>query len=58
MLQHLVKWLINYIPDEPTRKIVVGFKDKVVSFFKINTPTTNRVWERKETKQTKNTKTI
>ena len=30
-------WLINYIP-EPIRKSVGGFKDKVISFFKTNTP--------------------
>ena len=30
-------WLINYIP-EPLRKSVGGFKDKVISLFKINTP--------------------
>ena len=30
-------WLINYIP-EPIRKSVGGFKDKVISCFKKNTP--------------------
>ena len=30
-------WLINYIP-EPIRKNVGGFKDKIVSLFKTNTP--------------------
>ena len=30
-------FLINYIP-EPTRKSVGGFKDKIVSLFKTNTP--------------------
>ena len=30
-------WLINYIP-EPIRKSLAGFKDKIVSLFKINTP--------------------
>ena len=30
-------WLINYIP-EPIRRSVGGFKDKIVSFFKANTP--------------------
>ena len=30
-------WLINYIP-EATRKSVVGFKDKLNSLFKANTP--------------------
>ena len=30
-------WLINYIP-EPIRKRVGGFKDKIVSLFKTNTP--------------------
>ena len=30
-------WLINYIP-EPIRKIVRGFKDKIVSLFKTNIP--------------------
>ena len=29
-------WLINYVP-ESIRKIVGGFKDKIVSFFKRNT---------------------
>ena len=40
----LYDWLIDYIPD-PIRKSVGGFKDKTVS-----------LWERKETKETKNTK--
>ena len=31
-------WLINFIP-EPIRKSVGGFKDKIVSLFKTNTPT-------------------
>ena len=30
-------WLVNYIPD-PIRKSVGGFKDKLVSLFKTNTP--------------------
>ena len=30
-------WLINYNP-EPIRKSVGGFKDKVISLFKTNTP--------------------
>ena len=30
-------WLLNYIP-EPTRKSGSGFKDKIVSLFKTNTP--------------------
>ena len=30
-------WLINYIPD-PIIKSVAGFKDKIVSLFKTNTP--------------------
>ena len=30
-------WLINYVP-EPIRKSVGGFKDKIVSLFKTNTP--------------------
>ena len=30
-------WLTNYIPD-PIRKSVGGFKDKVVSLFKTNSP--------------------
>ena len=38
--------LINYIP-EPIRKIIGGFKDKVISLFEINTH-----------KQIKNTKII
>ena len=29
--------MVNYIP-EPIRKSVGGFKDKVISFFKTNTP--------------------
>ena len=33
----LYDWLINYIP-KPIRKIVGGFKDKVVSLFNTNTP--------------------
>ena len=34
----LYDWLINYIP-EPIRKSVDGFKHKIVSLFKTNTPT-------------------
>ena len=30
-------WLINCVP-EPIRKSVSGFKNKVISLFKINTP--------------------
>ena len=30
-------WLINYIP-EPIRKNVGGLKDKVISYFRTNTP--------------------
>ena len=30
-------WLINYIP-EPIRLSVAGFKDKIISLFKTNTP--------------------
>ena len=30
-------WLISFIP-EPIRKSVGGFKDKIVSLFKTNTP--------------------
>ena len=33
----LYDWLINYIPN-PIRKSVGGFKDKIVSLFKTNTP--------------------
>ena len=33
----MVDWLINYIP-KPIRKSAVGFKDKIVSIFKTNTP--------------------
>ena len=44
-------WLINCFP-EPIIKSVGGLKDKIVSVF----TTKNCVWERKETKQTKNTK--
>ena len=33
----LYDWLLSYIP-EPTRKIVGGFKDKIVRLFKTNTP--------------------
>ena len=36
-LNTLYDWLINY-NHEPIRKIVCGFKDKVVSLFKTNTP--------------------
>ena len=50
-------WLINYIP-EPIRKTVGGFRDKAVSLFKTNTPKKVHIWERRETKQTKNPKTI
>ena len=46
-------WLINYI-SKPIRKSVGAFKDKIVSHFKMNTPK-QAVWERKDTKQTKNT---
>ena len=53
----LYDWLINYIPN-PIRKVVGGFKDKVVNLFNTNTPKKNLAWERKDTKQTKNTKTI
>ena len=30
-------WLINYIP-EPIRKSIGGFKERIISLFKINTP--------------------
>ena len=33
----MVEWLINYI-SEPIRKSVSGFKGKIVSLFKANTP--------------------
>ena len=33
-------WLINYI-SEPKRKSVRGFKGKIVSLFKTNTPKQN-----------------
>ena len=46
--------LINYV-FEPIRKSVGGFKDKILSLFKTNTPEKN-VYGRKESKQTKNTK--
>ena len=52
-------WLIICIPNM-IRKIV-NDKDKVVSPFKTNTPKDygkKTVWERRETKETKNTKTI
>ena len=44
-------WLINYI-QEPVRKSVGGFQDKIVSLFKTNTPKQtveeeNKLWERK-----------
>ena len=46
--------LINYIPE--SLKKSVGFtKDKNMSFFKIKA---TKIWWRKETKGTKNTKTI
>ena len=48
-------WFIDYIP-EPIRKSVGGFKNKVISLFKTNTPKNSSVWERKEIKKTKNTK--
>ena len=40
-------WLINYIP-EPIRKRVGGFKDKVISLFKTNTPTQTVYGRRKK----------
>ena len=43
-------WLIDYI-SEPIRKSPGGFKDKVISLFKINIPKTKSVWWRKETNQ-------
>ena len=42
--------MINYIP-EPIRKSVSGFKDKIISLFKTNTPK-QTVYGRKKTKQT------
>ena len=48
-------WLVNYIP-EPIRKSVGGFKDIIVRFLRQRNTEANCVWERKETKQTKNTK--
>ena len=33
----MVDWLINYI-SEPIRKSVSGFKGKIASLFKTNTP--------------------
>ena len=36
-MKKIRKWLSNYIP-EPIRKSVGGFKDKIVSLFKTNTP--------------------
>ena len=49
-------WLTNYI-SKPVRKSVDGCKDKIVSLFKTNT-LRKPSWERKETKQTKNTENI
>ena len=43
-------WLIDYI-SVPIRKSPGGFKDKVISLFKINIPKTKSVWWRKETNQ-------
>ena len=47
-------WLINYIPQS-IRKSVGGFKDKVISLFRTNTPE-KTVYGRKKIKQTKTTK--
>ena len=46
-------WIINYI-SEPIRKSVSGFKVKIISVSKTNTPK-QTIWERTETKQTKKT---
>ena len=46
-------WLINFI-HEPKTKGVSGFKDKVISLFKTNTPKQKGMRKKKETKQTKN----
>ena len=40
-------WLINYIP-EPIRKSVGGFKDKVASLFKTNTPKQTKYGRKKK----------
>ena len=37
LLKQFAYWLINYIP-EPIRKAAGDFKDKVVDYFKTNTP--------------------
>ena len=40
-------WLINYIP-EPIRKSASGFKDKIASLFKTNTPKPRVYWRGKK----------
>ena len=40
-------WLVNYIADSK-RKIVGGFKNKVVSRFKTNTPKQTVYWRGKK----------
>ena len=48
---------LNYVP-EIIRKTEGDFKDEVVSLFKTKIPKKNFIWERRETKQTKNTNKI
>ena len=48
------EWLIDSTP-KPIRKSLGGFKDKIVSLFKTNTPK-ETLLKRKETKKTKKTK--
>ena len=46
-------WLSNYIP-EPIRKSVGGFKDKIVSLFKTNTPKQTVYGRKKKLSKSKN----
>ena len=46
-------WLSNYIP-EPIRKSVGGFKDKIVSLFKTNTPKQTVYGRKKKLSKLKN----
>ena len=48
-------WLINYIPD-PIRKNVDGFKDKIISLFKTNTPKQTVYGRGKKPSKSKNAK--
>ena len=46
-------WLSNYIP-EPIRKTVGGFKDRIVSLFKTNTPKQTVYGRKKKLSKLKN----